>query len=101
MELVREVFYDKTPIFESIENEDGTFTQTENIINGATIIGTSTKYVLTENEIQIEELKKQLEATDYQAIKFAEGMLTEEEFAPIRIQRQEWRNQINALQEEV
>ena len=51
----------------------------------------------TRNQIAI--LKKQLADTDYQAIKYAEGWLSEEEYAPIKEQRQEWRTQINELEE--
>ena len=40
----------------------------------------------------------QLHKTDYQAIKFAEGELTETEYAPIRKQRHEWRAEINILE---
>lgn len=47
---------------------------------------------------RIFELKAQLSATDYKAIKFAEGWLTEEEYAPIRAERQIIREQINALE---
>jgi hypothetical protein len=50
-------------------------------------------------EYEIQELKKLLASTDYKAIKFAEGSLTESEFAPIRKQRQEWRNKINELEQ--
>ena len=49
-------------------------------------------------ENKIKELKKELAKTDYQAIKFAEGWLSEEEFAPIKAHRQELRNQINDLE---
>lgn len=38
---------------------------------------------------------------DYQAIKFAEGWLSEEEFAPIKAQRQELRNKINELESQL
>lgn len=48
----------------------------------------------------IEILKRQLSATDYKAIKFAEGVMTEEEYAPIRTQRQAWRDEINLLEYE-
>jgi len=44
---------------------------------------------------EISQCKQNLKATDYKAIKFAEGVLSEEEFAPIRLQREEWRSQIN------
>lgn len=57
---------------------------------------TTVPEVLRQHKIQ--ELKKLLSDTDYKAIKFAEGLLTEEEFAPIRKQRQEWRNKINELE---
>ena len=42
--------------------------------------------------------KDRLKRSDYQAIKFAEGELTEEEFAPIREQRRAWRAEINELE---
>lgn len=50
---------------------------------------------------QIAQLKDQLSATDYKAIKFAEGWMTEEEYAPIRAERQALRDQINALEAEL
>lgn len=49
-------------------------------------------------EEQIAELKTQLAATDYKAIKYAEGWITEEEYAPIRAERQVIRDQINELE---
>lgn len=48
---------------------------------------------------RIAELKSLLKDTDYQAIKFAEGQLTEKEFKPIKEQRQKWRDEINALEQ--
>lgn len=52
-------------------------------------------------EFKIREIKSKLRATDYQAIKYAEGELTAEEFAPIKEQRKAWRAEINALEEEL
>ena len=52
-------------------------------------------------EDRIHELKRLLADSDYKAIKFAEGQITEEEFAPIRAQRQAWRSEINELEEEL
>lgn len=49
---------------------------------------------------EIEALKAELASTDYKAIKFAEGWLTAEEYAPIKAQRQELRNRINELEGE-
>lgn len=48
----------------------------------------------------INELKKHLSDTDYQAIKYAEGQITEEDYAPIKEQRQAWRDEINRLEGE-
>ena len=47
---------------------------------------------------QIAELKAQLSATDYKALKFMEGWLTDEEYAPIRAERQSIRDKINRLE---
>ena len=51
-------------------------------------------------EREISELKQKLHNTDYQAIKFAEGMLSAEEYAEMRAQRQAWRDRINLLEGE-
>ena len=49
---------------------------------------------------QISELKAQLDATDYKALKFFEGWLSEDEYAPIRAERQAIRDKINELEKE-
>jgi hypothetical protein len=49
-------------------------------------------------EREIETLMRNLADTDYQAIKYAEGVMTENEYAPIKSQRQDWRYRINYLQ---
>ena len=49
--------------------------------------------------VTIEQLKQNLADTDYQAIKFAEGRMTAEEYAPIGEQRQAWRDEINRLEQ--
>ena len=46
---------------------------------------------------QIAKLKKQLSDTDYEAIKYSEGWFTEEEYAPIKIMREELREKIREL----
>lgn len=48
---------------------------------------------------RIEELKEKLSATDYKAIKYAEGLISEEEYAPIKAERIAWREQIGANEE--
>lgn len=47
---------------------------------------------------RIEMLKIELASTDYKAIKYAEGWMTEEEYAPIKAERQAIRDEINALE---
>lgn len=49
---------------------------------------------------QIKQLKKNLEATDYKALKYADGVYTEEQYAPIKAQRAEWRRQINEIEKD-
>lgn len=52
-----------------------------------------------ENERQIEELKAQLASSDYKAIKYAEGWISDEEYAPIKAEREAIRQQIRDLSE--
>lgn len=53
------------------------------------------------NNNRISELKQKLQDTDYKAIKYAEGELTKEEYAPMKAQRKAWREEINKLEEEL
>jgi hypothetical protein len=43
---------------------------------------------------KINELKGKLAATDYKAIKYAEGLISEEDYAPIKAERESYRVQI-------
>lgn len=43
----------------------------------------------------------ELQSTDYKAIKFAEGLISAEEYAPIKEARQELRNRINELEKQL
>lgn len=47
---------------------------------------------------EIFELKEELQRTDYKAIKYAEGVLTDEDYQSTGIQRQAWRKRINELE---
>lgn len=49
-------------------------------------------------EREIEKLKQKLFATDYRAIKYAEGELSAEEYAETKEKRKEWRARINELE---
>ena len=50
------------------------------------------------NKDRIEQLRGELADTDYQALKFAEGFISAEDYAEIRAKRQAWRDEINRLQ---
>lgn len=46
-------------------------------------------------------LRQLLLNTDYKAIKHSEGAIGEAEYAPIKAQRQAWRDEINELESEI
>lgn len=48
--------------------------------------------------IEITQLKKSLSDTDYKAIKYAEGQISEEEYASVKELRQGYRDRINYLE---
>jgi hypothetical protein len=56
------------------------------------------KYLI-ESEIAVR--KQKLAATDYQAIKFAEGSLSSEDYEETKVQRETWRLEINLLEKEL
>lgn len=47
---------------------------------------------------EIELCKEQLSATDYKAIKFAEGLIPATDYEPIKAERQALRDRINELE---
>lgn len=49
-------------------------------------------------KLQIIALKQRLQATDYKAIKYFEGWLTEEEYSETKAERQHIREEINRLE---
>ena len=71
-------------------------TETENI--QVYIPYTDDEIIKIRAKREIAELKANLLATDYQAIKYAEGVLSIDEYAPIKAQRQAWRVRINELE---
>ena len=50
---------------------------------------------------EITALKSLLTDTDYKALKHADGVMSAEEYEPVRQQREEWRDKINALETEL
>ena len=59
---------------------------------------TERELAIAANKKRINELKALLKATDYQAIKYAEGEMPYEEYAPVRELRKGWRKEINDLE---
>lgn len=56
------------------------------------------KDIISNRNKEISELKAKLAQTDYQAIKFAEGWVTAEDYAPTKALRNSWRARINELE---
>ena len=56
---------------------------------------------IREIQDKIANAKSKLVETDYQAIKYVEGFISETDYAPIKAQRQAWRDEINALEAEL
>lgn len=52
-------------------------------------------------EAEIRGLKQLLSATDYKALKHADGVITDEEYEPIRQLRIGYREKINELEEQL
>ena len=50
---------------------------------------------------RLAELHFELKKTDFKAIKHSEGLISDEDYEPIKSQRQEWRQEINELEEEL
>ena len=50
---------------------------------------------------EINAYKILLDSTDYQAIKHSEGAISDDDYEPIRVQREEWREAINVLEKEL
>ena len=56
---------------------------------------------MTKKELyqELEDLRVKLSSTDFKAIKYAEGLISEEEYAPIKAERQACRDRINEIRE--
>lgn len=61
----------------------------------------SKREIILEYRTKIRECKQKLKATDYKALKFAEGELTSNEYASTLIERREARAQINYLEAKI
>ena len=85
-----------------IEDPDSIRIGIDKIINGQLIRDDEKAEKVKESLYKLDrirDLKKLLADTDYEVIKFTEGELTAEEFAPIKAQRHAWRVEIRELEE--
>ena len=57
--------------------------------------------LIKEYEAKIKEYQEELTASDFQAIKYAEGLYTEAEYKPIKETRQSYRDDINILRAKI
>lgn len=62
---------------------------------------TDAELTVQANKKRIAELKALLQATDYQAIKYAEGFISEVDYASIKQVRQSYRNKINEIESQL
>ena len=86
--MARSGTYILNNMIERVFNSDGTFVDIPLVEEEYT----------TPVEIQIAQLKEELAATDYKAIKYAEGWSSEEDYKIIKEDRQRIRNRINELE---
>lgn len=81
-------------------DENGNIIGTHKEVTGKVVKWVSTDEIEIKKE-RIKELKNLLAATDYRAIKYAEGQYTKTEYAPYKEQRQAYRDEINQLEKEL
>ena len=92
------ILFGAVPVPTSFAEEGEQYALEEQLGEGGNEGEVPTEPVVTPEE-EISELKGKLASTDYQAIKYAEGVLSEEEYAEMKAQRQAWRDRINELEE--
>lgn len=79
-----------------LDAEEITLDEYETVMNAAAEAMAKKEAAMT----RIAELKKMLSETDYKAIKYSEGLIPDEEYAPVKAWRQEWRDEINRIEQE-
>lgn len=90
----------KSPLFDD-NYEEITLEEFEQATSVPTHEPTAEELARQEKVNRIAFLKGELARTDYEAIKYAEGWFTEEEYADIKAERQEWRDEINTLESQL
>lgn len=99
--LAKDIYVDTTKFdWIGLTDENGIFNY--KIENGQLVKRDKTADIqIMANNVRIFGLKQLLKDSDYKALKFCDGALTSEEYEPTRVQRQAWRDEINALEEDV
>ena len=92
-----EIPFDETLPYIEIDDQVTINVGLDKVINGELI--SATDVILKQNRIL--ELKELLAKTDYLCLKFTDGALSEEEYAPVRKQRQAYRDEINEIELEL
>ena len=84
-----------------VDVEGKKYKPTETIVEPIKVYIKYTKQEILEKEYnqKIEEYKRMLNETDYKAIKYAEGWISEEEYTYTKSLRQSYRDKINEYQE--
>lgn len=89
----------------NINNIDLNYLSCYKMVNGVPVLDTEKKAEQIAKEVEeakrleIERLKNELASTDYMAIKYSEGWYTDEEYAPIKAQREAIRVRIRELEQ--
>lgn len=100
--------FDETKPFVEVDNLDKVHLRVSQVVDGVfyenkesyekSVTNCKTRLQL---EIQITNLKLELQNTDYKLFKFLEGLISEEDWATIKTQRQQYRDEINRLEAEI
>jgi hypothetical protein len=99
LEALREMDGIETPDMEITDEEFEAAGCLARIIEGEIFIGkTDGEKTAEENEQKVILLKRKLANTDYIAAKIAEGSATKAQYSEIIAQRQEWRSEIDSLE---
>lgn len=96
--------FDENQPYIEIEEPDTIRVGIDKIINGV-LEKDDNKYSqverIAELDTKIQKFKLLLAQSDYKLYKFMDGAMSEEEYAPIRAQRKNYRDAINQLEKEI
>lgn len=98
-------------LVESLPDSEERFYPAYKLINGEWILDEEKARIIQERinkqeaieqiNLEMEEIQAKLNNTDYKALKWMEGLLTDEEYNPIKEERMSLRSRYNELEEEI